>query len=110
MFTNYIPKKDLRRLTDAITTAILNSKEAKLVLAEMYKKNFINSSMVMFLALNIQNIDCIKIGENKKSISQYIVDGRRLTKNERAFQEYCDAKFDEKEWLEKIGIKDYLTD
>ena len=38
-----------------------------------------------------------------KSNTDYI-DGRVLTKNEAAFEEYLSDKFDETEWLKKYGI------
>jgi len=32
------------------------------------------------------------------------VDGRKLTKNEIAFEDYLSEKFDETDWLKKHGI------
>lgn len=126
MFTNNLPEEELKRLTDVITDAIIKSNEAKALLADMYKRGLIDSSIVMLLALNIQNIDTIKIETdcraavqtntnnsnlpvvktiNKSDIENQYIDGQRLSKNEIDFYERCAEHFDEDRWLKNLGIK-----
>jgi hypothetical protein len=112
-FKNNPPEEDIERLSKAIVDAIVSSKEVKSILSRLIEKDVMVDKGFMILMIKIQALSELadltgkdnraKRPSRKKSPKQYI-DGRELTPGEMAFLDYCAKKFDEKEWLKKIGI------
>lgn len=109
MSDNEKDNKELDDLSRAITTALLKSKDVLGILFDLKKRNMIEPTAMLALIIKVNDL----INTAEKSLpdnsSEFIsktdyIDGRVLTKNEAAFEEYLSDKFDETEWLKKYGI------
>tara|TARA_B100000686_G_C16805020_1_gene989287 strand:+ start:812 stop:1180 length:369 start_codon:yes stop_codon:yes gene_type:complete len=112
--------RDFEKLSKAITEAVMSSGKVKKIVEEISKKASICPQSFMVLVLKMEVLaDAFELdieeasvetkkpkrGRKKpdKSRSQQI-DGRSLTPNELAFEEYVNQRFDDKEWLRKNGL------
>ncbi|MEC7640837.1 MAG: hypothetical protein VYC17_01655 [Nitrospinota bacterium] len=108
-------------LSKAIAEAVMNSKKVKKVVADIQKKEKICPQSFMVLVLKMQvladslNLDLEDPSLEKKRAkrprkksskeqAQYI-DGRKLSKNEIAFEDFFREGFDTDQWLKKNGLE-----
>lgn len=113
-------ERDFERLSRAITEAVMRSEKVRSIVEEIQKKENICPQSFMVLVLNMQSLSGAmemtapeeereekppKRTRRKKAAGhdQYI-DGRKLTKNEIAFQEFVNERFDADEWFRRNGI------
>lgn len=106
---NERPNEELNELSKAITNALIKSDEVINTLFELKRQNMIDPSAKLAFIIKVNDIINIaeKLSEVKSPSSAQgaeHVDGRKLTKNEIAFEEYLSEKFDEADWLKKHGI------
>lgn len=120
-----IPEKNLEKLSKAIINAIMSSNEVKRAMANINSQDILCSKSVMVLIMRLQSLaefaeanDDNDTNEERHEVNEYkepegkqftpnkvqLIDGKELTANELAFQEYCINKFKEREWLKKIKI------
>ncbi len=113
-------ERDFERLSKAITEAVMKSEKVRKIVGDIQKKENICPRSFMVLVLNLQsltgalesNVPEETPGKKpakrpkKKKASEYeqFIDGRKLTKNEIAFQEYINERFDGESWLRDHGI------
>jgi len=118
--------KEYESLNEAIMKALITSKDVKQVLEDFKSKELINNLSVLNLVLSLEELSQLVFSEDhdfdidesvaerpaapKKAQkatppSPYVIDGKRLSKNEILFQKYCQALFDEEEWAKKARVK-----
>lgn len=106
-------EEDIERLSKAIVDAIINSKDVRRILSDLIEKDVIIDKGFIMLMIKMQTLAELassaeraegrKRQPRRKNSNQFI-DGRELTPNEIAFLEYCARKFNEKDWLKRVGI------
>ncbi|MBI3599401.1 MAG: hypothetical protein HY097_02010 [Nitrospinae bacterium] len=106
---NERPNEVLNELSKAITNALIKSDEVINMLFDLKKQNMIEPSAKLAFIIKVNDIINIaeKLSEVKSLVSgqkSEYVDGRKLTKNEIAFEDYLSEKFNETDWLKKHGI------
>tara|TARA_B100000686_G_C16705395_1_gene925920 strand:+ start:968 stop:1336 length:369 start_codon:yes stop_codon:yes gene_type:complete len=114
------PEEDFERLSKAITEAVMGSAKVKKIIEEISKKTSICPQSFIVLVLKMEvladalglDVEGASMGRRKskrskknscKNKSQQI-DGKPLTPNELAFEEYVNQRFDNEEWLRKNGL------
>lgn len=118
--------KEYESLNEAIMKALVTSKDVKRVLEDFKSKELINNLSVLNLVLSLEELSQLVFSDDhdfdideaaaerpasaekaKKegSPSPYVIDGKRLSKNEILFQKYCQGLFDEHEWIKKARVK-----
>lgn len=113
-------ERDFERLSKAITEAVMKSEKVRKIVGDIQKKENICPRSFMVLVLNLQGlIGAVESNApeetpvrkpsrrpKKKKASEYeqYIDGRKLTKNEIAFQEYINERFNDESWLRDHGI------
>ena len=112
--------REFEKLSKAITEAVMSSDKVKKIVEEISKKTSICPQSFMVLVLKMEVLsDAFALDVEEASVetkkptrgrkksdkkkSQQI-DGKSLTPNELAFEEYCNQRFDDKEWLKKNGL------
>ncbi len=109
MRDNEKDNKELDGLSRAITKALLKSKDVLGILFDLKKRNMIEPSAMLALIIKVNDFintaeKSLEDNPNESKPKGDYIDGRILTKNEAAFEEYISDKFDETEWLKKYGI------
>jgi len=119
--------KEYESLNEAIMKALVTSKDVKEVLEDFKSKELINNLSVLNLVLSLEELSQLVFSDDhgldldesvmerpartsKKEKtplppSPYVIDGKRLTKNEILFQKFCQGLFDENEWIRKARVK-----
>ncbi len=112
--------EDYEKLSKAITEAVLSSSKVKKVVSEIQQRDDICPQSFMVLVLKLQSLTegfDVEVEEapekpkkkarrtKKKTAGegQYI-DGAKLSKKEIEFEEFIKERFDQEEWLKKIGL------
>ncbi len=118
------------KLSAAIMQSITSSDEVSEILQDLGSKNLIHDSAVFNLLLSLEELDTFM---NPKSFHEEIykleppnaisrpkstlefsysgkdernlVDGKKLSKRERLFEDYYRAVFSEKDWMKKARLK-----
>jgi hypothetical protein len=109
MSDNERDNKELEELSRAITKALLKSKDVLSILFDLKKRNMIEQSAMLALIIKVNDFintaeRSLGDGSNGLKLNTEHIDGKILSKNEAAFEEYLSEKFDETEWLKKYGI------
>ncbi len=119
--------KEYESLNEAIMKALITSKDVKAVLEDFKSKELINNLSVLNLVLSLEELSELVFSEDHgldvdESVlerpavdrekakrqappSPYVIDGKRLSKNEILFQKFCQGMFDENEWIRKARVK-----
>ena len=114
-------ERKFEELSKAIAEAVMNSKKVKKVVADIQKKEKICPQSFMVLVLKMQVLaDSLDLDleepaiekkrtkrsrkKSPKDQAQYI-DGRKLTKNEIAFENFFSERFDSHQWLKENGLE-----
>jgi hypothetical protein len=101
-------------LSQAISEAILHSKDVQKALDNLHEKKLLGQKNVISLVLNIEVLNMvlgkIKRGNppEQRAASQKCpdhIDGKKLSAKERAFEEYFAHHFNEQEWLKKWRLQ-----
>lgn len=107
---------ELEELSKAIVKAIRDSEEVKRALGNLDRKKILHSKSFLAFVLSMQSLGepgdppketskgKRRRGRKSEALAQYI-DGKRLSPNEVAFQEYCIQLFNEHAWLRGLGLK-----
>jgi len=124
-------ENELKELSQAIVEALTHNEEVMAMLSDLKDRNVIDSTTLLGLALKIS--DLLEIsgmaftheevarqvkhelsGKVEEKVAKNVttaperrlekIDGRTLSKNEIAFQEWANQRFDEKEWLKGHSI------
>lgn len=114
-------ERKFEELSKAIAEAVMSSKKVKKVVADIQKKEKICPQSFMVLVLKMQvladslDLDIeeptvekkrAKRPRKKSSKEQWqYIDGRKLTKNEIAFENFFGERFDTHQWLKKNGLE-----
>ncbi len=116
------PNAKMTELSRAITRALAKSDEVIHILNDLKKMNSLNSKAMIALILKANDLLAISETGNenralpekaasrakllpvKSGPGEEYIDGRKLSKKEIEFQEYCSGQFDEEEWLGKLKI------
>ena len=112
--------REFEKLSRAITEAVISSPKVKKIVEEISKKTSICPQSFMVLVLKMEvlaseldlEVEDASV-ENKKprrgrkksgknQIQQ--IDGKPLTPNELAFEEYVNQRFDDEKWLRENGL------
>jgi hypothetical protein len=113
---------EFQKLSRAITEAVLRSEKIRRIVGDINKKDKLCSHSFMVLVLNMQSLlegvepsppeAPEEIAEKKPSKRPrkrrehgHIIDGKKLSKNEIAFEEFIQGKFDADEWLRRNRLK-----
>jgi hypothetical protein len=122
--------QEYENLNDAILKAILLSKDVQDILVRFKKQGQMNEKAVLNLFLSLEELYQM-IDENTTKPSLYkmepetsiptskastkeekptskeeiIIDGNLLTSNEVLFAKFCQAKFDETDWMKKARVR-----
>lgn len=113
-------ERDFEKLSRAITEAVMRSEKVRKLVEEIQKKENICPQSFMVLVLSMQSLSGAMDNTSEESDTekkppkrarkrktpengQYI-DGRKLSKNEIAFQEFINERFDADEWFKRHGI------
>ena len=115
-------ERDFEKLSRAITEAVMRSEKVRKMVEEIQKKENICPQSFMVLVLSMQSLSGAmdmtapsqeadsekkpqKRGRRKKAAeNEQFIDGQRLSKNEIAFQEFINERFDQGEWFKRYGI------
>lgn len=122
-------EKDLRELSQMIVDALARNEAIMSHLAELKERGIIDSSTLLGLALRVNELlelSATMFAQQDTRIetpralpqpehgmvrargaapgSRAIYDGREITATEAAFEEWVIERFDEQEWLRKIGL------
>lgn len=103
--------EELERLSRAIINAIVKSEDVQKALALLYEEEPVCNEGLMVLMIRMRALTDaaeelrdvtrhLKNGDRKRQF----IDGRELSPQEAAFQEYCAEKFDEEKWLKDIRV------
>lgn len=117
------PEKELEKLSKAITEAVMNSEKVRKIVSEIKKNEKICPHSFMVLVMKMQVLTDsyetdveleedlqekekkpAKKAKKKSSEPAQYIDGRKLSKNEIAFQEFVKERFDAESWLKKNGL------
>lgn len=120
-------EKELKRLSEVIIESLTHDEEVINFLADLKDRKVIDSSTLLGLALKISDLleisgnayaqekkDYSEVRPKSKPVNELlsapdeeekaIVDGKKLTASEIAFEKWAMEKFNEKKWLRKAGI------
>ena len=122
--------KMYEKLSAAIMQSITSSDEIREILADLGSKDLIHESAVFNLLLSLEELDTFmnpksfheevykleppKPNFKPKSTLEFgysgkdernLVDGKKLSKRERLFEDYYRAVFSEKDWMKKARLK-----
>lgn len=113
-------ERDFEKLSRAITEAVMRSEKVRKLVEEIQKKENICPQSFMVLVLSMQSLSGAMDNmteetdpgkkppkrTRKKKAAEYgqYIDGRKLSKNEIAFQEFINERFDANEWFKRHGI------
>ena len=118
------------KLSAAIMQSITSSDEIREILADLRSKDLIHDSAVFNLLLSLEELDpfmnpksfheeiykleppnaisrpksTLEFGYSSKD-ERNLVDGKKLSKRERLFEDYYRAVFSEKDWMKKARLK-----
>ena len=107
--------KEFEELSKVISEVISSSTKVTDVINKLTKKNKVNADSFLVLVFKMQSLNDSEEtsfetdGDQEKQpgfplrISQCI-DGKILTPNEIAFQEFCVRTFTQEDWLKKLGL------
>lgn len=119
---------ELKKLADAVIETLKSNKKVLSLMAELRDKNVVDSATLLSLHFKINElleISCATMSEEeleaqgvyerqsapkqKKAKSEEqepreTIDGRDLSENEIAFQEWVSERFDEENWLKKTKL------
>ena len=114
------PEENFEKLSKAITEAVMSSAKVKKVVEEISKKTSICPQSFMVLVLKMEVLaDALELDVEEASVEHkkpkrgrkksgkkqtQSIDGKPLTPNELAFEEYVNQLFDDDEWLRKNGL------
>jgi hypothetical protein len=130
MSENERPEDDMEMLSKAIVDAIIKSKEVREAIRKLSDTDESYSKSFMVLMLRVQNlVESIGVDLSKatdpasedefnpgpvkpsatrkkknRAVFKNLVDGKVETPSELAFREFLAKRFDQDEWLKKIGI------
>ncbi|OGW15420.1 MAG: hypothetical protein A3K09_00155 [Nitrospinae bacterium RIFCSPLOWO2_12_FULL_47_7] len=112
--------RDFEKLSRAITEAVMRSEKVRRIVEEIQKKENICPQSFMVLVLSMQSLSGAmdmtaqeedidkkppkRVRKKKAAENDQYIDGQRLTKNEIAFQEFINERFDADEWFRQHGI------
>ncbi|MFQ5482238.1 MAG: hypothetical protein ACE5ER_05715 [Nitrospinaceae bacterium] len=122
---NREPDELFTHLSEAIMNAISRSDEVIEILTGLHEKGLVRTDSVFNLLISLDELAAkmeIKANEDnpigrvcpapeparlqaKSFLTNQLIDGRVLSENEKRFEEFCSAVFDEVNWLKKVGIK-----
>ncbi|MBI4667223.1 MAG: hypothetical protein HY751_12545 [Nitrospinae bacterium] len=120
-------EKELKALSQAIMEAITRNEDVMALLQDLKKRQVVDSSTLLGLALRIGEIievsgmmyrqdeieemtetPMAETGEEKQELvlarRKELVDGREQSKNEVSFREWVAERFDERAWLKKARL------
>ena len=115
-------ERDFEKLSRAITEAVMRSEKVRKLVEEIQKKENICPQSFMVLVLSMQSLSGAmgnmsaqeeldpekkppKRPRKKKAAENgQFIDGQKLSKNEIAFQEFINDRFDADEWFKRHGI------
>ena len=125
--------KDYEDLNEAILKAIISSRDVRMVLRDFATKKMIDNRAVLNLILSLEELsDLVFRKPAKNELYKFepadtpkglpspkakpgiptpsnnqrnLIDGQPLSKNEISFEEYCQSRFNEEQWLTKAKIK-----
>lgn len=125
-------EKELKELSRMITDALTHSEEVMAYLADLKKRNIIDSSTLLGLALKVNDLLVIssqaypqpaeergaeqtraiaapreqaaRSAERDTAARKQQIDGRELTRAEIDFEEWSRSKFDQAAWLRDVGL------
>ena len=116
-------ERDFERLSRAITEAVMRSEKVRRIVDDIQKKENICPQSFMVLVLSMQSLSGAmdqsaptqeeesaekkppkRVRKKKTAEGEQYIDGRKLTKNEIAFQEFINERFDADEWFKRHGI------
>lgn len=118
------------KLSAAIMQSITSSDEIREILQDLGSKDLIHESAVFNLLLSLEELDTfmnpkpfheeiykleppntnlkpkstLEFGYSSKD-ERNLVDGKKLSKRERLFEDYYRAVFSEKDWMKKVRLK-----
>ncbi len=101
-------------LSQAISEAILHSKDVQKALNHLHEKKLLGKRNIISLVLNIEVLNTVldKIKSKKPKEDQSStpiplsqIDGKKLSAQEVAFEEYFGQHFDEQVWLKKWRLR-----
>lgn len=107
--------KEFEELSKVISEVISSSTKVTDVINKLTKEHKINADSFLVLVFKMQSLNDSEDtsfetdgGEERLpgfplKLSQCI-DGKKLTPNEIAFQEFCVRTFKEEDWLKKLGL------
>lgn len=104
--------KSLERLSYVIANAIVKSEDVKKILSELREKEVICKEGLMVLMIRMKALtdateelkEVKKELLKKQKLANIQIDGKILTMEEIAFQEYCAEQFNDIEWLKNIKV------
>jgi len=120
-------EKELKELSQVIVDALTRNEDVMNYLAELKDRNIIDSSTLLGLALKVNDLLEIsgsviskqdgahssagrqaKAGPRTRPESENdpkeLIDGKKLSDRQIAFEKWASDRFDEKGWLKKSGI------
>jgi hypothetical protein len=112
---HYENPKEFEELSEAISRVIADSEEVMRIVQKLHKENKISPESFLVLVFKMESLDTHEEEEDEKDKKRipltrlslnysHCVDGKKLTPNEIAFQEYSVRTFKEKKWLKKLGL------
>jgi hypothetical protein len=114
---------EMEKLSRAITQALLKSDDVLNILTLLKKNDRLKSDALIAFVLKANDLLHISKKEEifqksnanafpagllnpaKISNEEIFIDGKKLSEQEIAFEEYCSTKFNEKKWLRDLGIQ-----
>ena len=114
------PEQDFEKLSKAITEAVMSSPKVRKIVEEIQKKTSICPQSFMVLVLKMEVLaDTLELDVEEASVEKkkpkrgrkkstknppQKIDGKKLTPNEIAFEEYARERFDAEKWLKENGL------
>ena len=114
------PEQDFEKLSKAITEAVMTSLKVRKIVEEIQKKTSICPKSFMVLVLKMEVLaDALELDieetpvekkkpkrSRKKSTKNppQQIDGKKLTANEIAFEEYARERFNAEKWLKENSL------
>lgn len=113
-------EQDFEKLSKAITEAVMGSPKVRKIVEQIQKKTSICPKSFVVLVLNMEVLaDSLEFDIEETSIEKQKpkrsrrksaknppqqIDGKKLTPNEIAFEEYARNQFDAEKWLKENGL------
>ena len=114
------PEQDFEKLSKAITEAVMSSPKVRMIVEEIQKKTSICPQSFMVLVLKMEvlanafelDIEAAPVEKKKPKRSRkksaknqpQQIDGKKLSPNEIAFEEYVSERFNTEKWLKEKGL------